>query len=242
MLTRYQVALVFGSALFFAILAVAQQGNVQEKPVKLTALAMLEAPREGCDKRYINMAISPDGQKVYAVAQLIHENPGKGPTPAGIVECWNWTQSKAKPVWSLELSKLVGGVGPTRPQILALSPDGKHLALADFDHVKILEAATGKHVRDLAIAVPDGYTNRTVRAVAFSADGRWLAGACADHLMVWDLLRDTLQPYQVCRVRGRGINFLALVRFVSDGEVAALPSPAPSVSFWDVKTGRCLRT
>ncbi|MCS7017217.1 MAG: hypothetical protein NZM42_14015, partial [Gemmatales bacterium] len=80
MLTRHQVALVFGSGLLFAVLAVAQQGNVPEKPAKLTALAMLEERREGCDKRYINLAISSDGQRVYAVAQLIHENPGKGPT------------------------------------------------------------------------------------------------------------------------------------------------------------------
>src|SRR5580704_1650530 len=77
---------------------------------------------------------------------------------------------------------------PVKPQIfdLAYSPDGKLLALAGYEEVRLVDAATKQELAKLT--GPAG----TVRAIAFSRDGKLLAAAGglparSGEVLIWDV-------------------------------------------------------
>ena len=79
-------------------------------------------------------------------------------------------------------------VAAVKPQIfdLAYSPDGKLLALAGYKQIRLLDAASKKELA--VLSGPAG----TVRAIAFSRDGRLLAAAGglparSGEVLVWDV-------------------------------------------------------
>ena len=78
-------------------------------------------------------------------------------------------------------------VGELRPEAgahrTALSPDGARLALGQWDvtYIPVIDVATGREVLELR-----GFSTATVRQLAWSPDGRWIAAALIDHTRVWD--------------------------------------------------------
>jgi WD40 repeat protein/serine/threonine protein kinase len=78
----------------------------------------------------------------------------------GIVRAWEW-QSTTE-CWSAQL--------PGDAWCLALSPDGGRVAAGFQSGARVLESATGATAFDLV-----GLSGRSVTALAFSPDGRWIA-------------------------------------------------------------------
>ncbi|MDT7808158.1 MAG: hypothetical protein QOJ70_1971 [Acidobacteriota bacterium] len=116
------------------------------------------------------------------------------------------------------------------------SSDGRRLALASGDTVKIWDAATGQEVRSLDVPNRLSKINPDVaiiNALAFSPDGRVLATSGFDaQLFLWSADTGAL----VRSLRG-GANFAAEAAFSPDG--TRLYAGAKTV--WDVVTGRGLR-
>ncbi|MDT7779260.1 MAG: hypothetical protein QOC99_1772 [Acidobacteriota bacterium] len=116
------------------------------------------------------------------------------------------------------------------------SPDGRRLALASGNTVKIWDAATGQEMRSLDVPNRLSKINPDVafiNALAFSPDGRVLATSGFDaQLFLWSTDTGAL-------VRGLhgGANFSAEAAFSADG--TRLYAGAKTV--WDVATGRGLR-
>jgi WD40 repeat protein len=113
------------------------------------------------------LAFSRDGKSVIAAGgggkvAINHWDIERGeiakslsPTGAGLVMTERWSvrrDSERKTVWiyDLEAQKEVAKFGgfPAKITGAAISPDGKHLALQDYDKVlRVLEVATGKEVQ-----------------------------------------------------------------------------------------------
>jgi serine/threonine protein kinase/WD40 repeat protein len=91
---------------------------------------------------------SPDGETVWT-AEV-----------AGFVRVWEWRSARER--WSVRL--------PGEAWCLAASPDGLHLAVGFEKGARVLDLTDGATAFDL-----DGLSERSVMAVAYSPDGRWIA-------------------------------------------------------------------
>jgi len=104
-------------------------------------------------------------------------------------------------IWDLEQDKKVRDVNVRTQDIqegqLAVSPDGKHLALCEGDKVSVMTLADGRYVGNLAAPLrdPTGTTNWTlgatgVKDLEFSPDGQEMAaiyeGSSRQRLIVWN--------------------------------------------------------
>jgi WD40 repeat protein len=111
------------------------------------------------DKGVESLAFSPDGRLLASVGY-------QGPVHL-------WEVATGKGLRQFELKN------PTHPPNLAFSPDGATLAIEDWSVVHLLDVATFRELRTLDRSQGIG--------VAFSPDGRMLAAAGADPLLViWD--------------------------------------------------------
>jgi RNA polymerase sigma factor (sigma-70 family) len=111
------------------------------------------------------LAFSPDGTTLAAV-----NNPANSPySTAGPIHLWDRTTGKER-----------GALG-RGAVTLAFSPDGRTLAADGDGCVDCWDVTGGKVLRKLPCP------RTSVTALAFSADGRRLASACADTTMlIWD--------------------------------------------------------
>ena len=117
------------------------------------------------------------------------------------------------------------------PQLFAFSSDGQRLALCrdSSPRVQILDAQTGRLLNELQH--PLG-----VLAVAWSADGRWLATGCLDaSVYLWDAERGVKR--QMLSGHRGGV---AEVLFLGDEQVLASFSWDGTTRLWDTHTGRSL--
>jgi len=122
-----------------------------------------------------------------------------------------------------------------------LSPDWRLLATSYAPTITIWDFGTGEKVKSL-----EGH-EQIVTAMAFSADGRWLATGSADQVAkVWDVTAGRA----VCSVRISQTQSIAIGGFASlalspDGRRMATPGHSEdgnTISIWDVETGRVIQT
>jgi WD40 repeat protein len=161
------------------------------------------------------VALSPDGKSIACSGGTLSES--------GFIKVFEATSGA-------ELFTITGHKGPVRSA--AYSPDGEHLASASDDGTaKIWDAKSGKLLR--TIADRDSSIS-AVSAVAFSPDGKRLAGAIQEDatLRIWD--RATGR--QLCELQGHTGNVTRLV-FSPDGQRLASASEDRTVKVWKTDTG-----
>jgi hypothetical protein len=105
---------------------------------------------------------------------------------------------------------------------LALSPDGRTVAVGDGRRLKLWDVATGKLLRTLA-----GHGEQ-VGPVAFSPDGKLLASAAGGEVRLWDAATGRGLHCAGC---GSGINSLV---FSPDGRLLATAT-SEAVKLWEVR-------
>jgi WD40 repeat protein len=146
--------------------------------IRIYELATGKMVREmhGPQTHIFSLTFSPDGKMLVSTGPLPRPDRGDGIERLGhmpaVIRVWDVTTGKVRPSTLQKLEP--GGLG----QCLALSPDGRTLALAN----SLWEIATGGGRAGLT-----GHTD-VVCAVAFSPDGRTLASGSMDGTVrLWDL-------------------------------------------------------
>jgi RNA polymerase sigma factor (sigma-70 family) len=135
-----------------------------------------------------------------------------------------------------EVSRFSGrrGLGPWQPH-LRFSPDGQLLATGDADGTVCLWTAAGREVRCLQegnSAWPPRWDLR-VSALAFSPDGKSLAGSQGSVIRLWNVA----DGKEVRRLAADTGDVTALA-FSPDGKSLATAGAADVVSLWEVATGK----
>jgi len=109
---------------------------------------------------------------------------------------------------------------------LALSPDGRTVAIARANKIVLLNTVTRETIQTLA-----GHGSE-IKHLAFAADGRTLATASEDGtIQTWDLANG-----QITRAITGGGKITAL-RFAPNGRTLASAGESGNVSLWDLQTG-----
>ena len=127
---------------------------------------------------------------------------------------------------------------PVKPQIfdLAYSPDGKILALAGYEEVRLVDPASKQELASLKGSAG------TVRAIAFSHDGKLLAAAGglparSGEVLIWDVEQRKL----LHSIHGHS-DCIYGVAFSPDGKSIATASYDKFVKLFDIATEKEIRT
>ena len=118
--------------------------------------------------------------------------------------------------------------GENDPNIsaLAVSPDGRRLAVARHDRIALVDVATGKATAALVVQ------GRDINGVTFSADGKMLAASSEDGAIdIW-----TIGSKQVQLSLNAGRRVTAL-RFAPNGLNLASAGEDGTIKLWDLRTG-----
>jgi WD40 repeat protein len=143
------------------------------------------------------------------------------------------TRDRKVRIWDAATGKLLRTVaeqeGVTRR--FALSPDGRTLATAGKvgEAVRLWDTATGTGIRALQ--------GEKVADLAFSPDGKKLAGGNAKAIRVWDVSTGKV----LLDLKGH-MDWVLTVAFSPDGKALVSGGVDGTVRFWDPATGDCLRT
>lgn len=127
---------------------------------------------------------------------------------------------------------------PLKPQIfdLAFSPDGKLIALAGFQEVRLIDAGTRQQIGELKGAAD------TVRAVAFSKDGSMLAAAGGLPARQGEVLIFDVRARKLLHtIRGHA-DCIYGIAFSPDGKSIGTSSYDKLIKLWDIATEKEIRT
>jgi WD40 repeat protein len=132
-------------------------------------------------------------------------------------------------IWDPRTGQLLAGSGPRSLALnsLALSPDGTRLATNGGGSAgKVWNTVSRQVVAELK-------GESVIHAVAFSSDGKWLAGACEQHLRLWDAATGQELP----PLEGSAEPFTS-VAFSPDGKLlASASSSGLGVWIWRTADG-----
>jgi WD40 repeat protein len=133
---------------------------------------------------------------------------------------------------------LIRPKGPVKNQIFSIAwqPNGNILALAGYRTVTLIDSQTRKPVATL-----EGHAD-TVRSVAFSKDGKFLAAAggfCAKkgEVKIWNV-----EPRSVVATISGHDDCIYGLAFSPDGRILATSSYDKLIKLWDPATGKEIRT
>ena len=157
----------------------------------------------------------------------------------------NWIDAGAKPPaageQAVKTAETVANIQPkvaVKPQIFVLQyrPDGKLIATGGYKEVRLIDPSKGK-----LIATLTGHAE-TVRSVAFSKDGKFLAAAGGlparkGEIKIWDVDQRAV----VKTINGHA-DCIYAVTFSPDGKSIATASYDKLIKIWDVETGKEIRT
>jgi WD40 repeat protein/predicted Ser/Thr protein kinase len=123
-------------------------------------------------------------------------------------------------------------------QHLAVSPDGTRIAVGRWPGVAVGRSPGAGEFRVLDVATGKKVGSADGLAMAFSPDGKWLAGRAADgkSVVLWDA--HDFQPIAIWPGHTDEIN---AITFRHDGARLLSASSDHTVRLWDTATGKCLR-
>jgi WD40 repeat protein len=170
------------------------------------------------DSEVVRAGFSADGSRVLGVSRsrnvdgttrpVLWDAASRQPLSPAWLDAWAWAAFAPA---RAELVTLRPPTAPGAPEELAVWPQQ---ALARDDPGAPL----------LALKLADGHAS----AAALSGDGRWLAAARADHVLLWDRRAPTAAPREL---RGHAGDLRHLV-FSADSRLLATASSDRSVRLW----------
>jgi RNA polymerase sigma factor (sigma-70 family) len=167
---------------------------------------------------------------IYGPTSLAYSPDGKTLAAAG----WDRTVRLWDAATGKEVGRFSGRHGaPSRWSDLQFSPDGKLVATRDADGAIRLWTSAGQERRTLQKASPPPWPAGGERALAFSPDGRLLAGSLGPVVRVWEVATGA----QVRRLTGAAQLVTALA-FSPDGKSLAVAGHSDLLSLWEVATGQ----
>jgi WD40 repeat protein len=170
------------------------------------------------------VALSPDGRwaaSAHEPKETTQARFGLSPfkTVPGTVKVWDATTGT---------ERLTLGGHPSTVYTAAFSPDGKTLATASHDLIKLWYAATGVERGQF-----QGNQASGTSALVFSPDGRTLAAAAGSVIHLWDLTTGRVR----CALTGHGDGRFGGLAFSPDGR-RVVTAVNTEVKLWDAESGQ----
>ena len=155
--------------------------------------------------RSLGLVLSPDG-KFLAAGDIIARNKIK-----------LWQTEPGAHLFTLE-----DHISPVT--VYAFSPDSKLFVSGAQDSTTILwEVKTGKRLANLM-----GYTKKSIRAFAFSADGKTLASASGNQILLWDVnTREQINNFDA-------VTDIEALAFSPDGKTLASGDEDGRIQVWNL--------
>jgi WD40 repeat protein len=136
-----------------------------------------------------------------------------------------WKVQTGNHIWRVRTGKLRHPL-PANQGRLAFSPDGKYLALADWEGIRLFEASTGKETPRFEPHAA------WINALTFSPDGKILAAAEAYAVSLWDVATGKRLHHFV----GHESPVISLAFAPDNSVVASGDGQSGTLIVWDVKT------
>ena len=164
-------------------------------------------------------AFAPDNETIAAFFCEDDFNSHGNPAPC-IIKMYSITQKKF-------ISSAIEGINAAGASALALSPDGKMIAVGYKSHIGLFSVHTGEMINTLK-----GFYGR-IQAITYSIDGNILAIILDDgRVFVWDLPKHTLlSAFQASQQNSDSISIS------SDNRYVATTGDGIYIQLWELRKG-----